>query len=107
NVAGVRTGSRGMTTLTAQDAAAIRDEVSAIARVSENVDGRLQIVYGGHNWNAPWRGVSPEYVDIRRWELARGAFFTRDETNRFQNVVVIGDTVRRKLFRDDDPLRPT
>src|SRR5690348_15493249 len=39
NVAGARTGTHGMTTLTARDADAIRAEVAQIKDVSENVDG--------------------------------------------------------------------
>lgn len=39
NVAGVRTGSHGMTSLTREDAAAIRRNVPEIARVSPQVDG--------------------------------------------------------------------
>src|SRR5512140_1845484 len=45
NAAGVRTGSHGMTTLVAADADAIRAEVPLVARVSENLDGRVQIIY--------------------------------------------------------------
>ncbi|MEO8553591.1 MAG: ABC transporter permease, partial [Kofleriaceae bacterium] len=44
NAAGVRTGSHGMTTLVPGDASAIRDEVPLIARCSENIDGRIQVI---------------------------------------------------------------
>src|SRR5689334_463457 len=49
-VGGVRTGNHGMTTLMPSDADAIRREAPLIARVSENVDGRTQVIYGGSNW---------------------------------------------------------
>src|SRR5215813_4338118 len=78
NAAGVRTGTHGMTTLTPRDAEAIRREVPLLARVSENVDGRTQIVYSGGNWNTQWRGISPEYRDIRRWVIDQGEFITDD-----------------------------
>ena len=104
NVAGVRTGSHGTTTLTAKDAAAIRQEVPLIKDVSENVDGSFLVVYGDHNWRTRWRGVAPSYQQIKRWELTRGVFFDDDQTAHFERVVVIGETVRRELFGDADPV---
>jgi putative ABC transport system permease protein len=104
NAAGVRTGSHGMTTLMPSDADAIRAEVPLITKVSENVDARVQVIYGDANWSTTFRGVSPDYVDVRRWELARGAIFDADAVQRATTVVVIGDTVRRQLFADQDPI---
>jgi len=104
NVAGARTGTHGMTTLTARDAEAIRREVPQIRDVSESVDGAFLVIYQDRNWRARWRGVSPEYRTVRRWELASGAFFNDDHTERAAPVVVIGETVRRELFPDVDPL---
>jgi putative ABC transport system permease protein len=102
--AGARTGSKGQTTLTTRDAAAIRDQLPLIARVSEQIDGNTQIIYGGRNWSTRFRGVAPAYRTIRRWEMARGAFFDDEQLERADNVAVIGETVRRELFGDADPL---
>ena len=104
NVAGVRTGSKGMTTLTAKDAQAIRDEVPLIKSVSENVDGSIQLQYANKNWNSRYRGVAPEYAPIKKWELAKGAFFTQEDVDGATRVIVIGQTVRDELFGDDDPI---
>src|ERR1041384_5706537 len=46
NVAGARTGTHGMTTLTARDADAIREEIPWIQDVSENVAGGSLVVSG-------------------------------------------------------------
>jgi putative ABC transport system permease protein len=105
NVAGTRTGTHGMTTLIARDAQAIRDEVSAIRAVSENTDGRIQVVARGQNWNTQFRGVSPEYQQIKRWDVALGTFFDAEQTRHAATVIVIGETVRRQLFGDGvDPI---
>jgi putative ABC transport system permease protein len=102
NVAGVRTGSHGMTTLTAKDADAIRREVPMIKDVSENVDGSFLVIAGATNWRTRWRGVAPAYRSIKRWELASGEFFDEDQTAHAERVIVIGETVRRELFGDAD-----
>ncbi|MGE5183927.1 MAG: ABC transporter permease [Acidobacteriota bacterium] len=104
NAAGVRTGTHGMNTLVPADADAIRREVPLIVKVSENVDGRIQVIYGGANWNTQYRGVGPDYRDIRKWEVVRGEFFNNEDVRTARTVLVIGDTVRRRLFGDDDPL---
>jgi len=104
NVAGARTGTHGMTTLTARDADAIRDEIPQIRDVSENVDGDFLTIYQDRNWRTHWRGVASSYRMIKRWEIARGEFFDDDQTEHAARVVVIGETVRRELFRDRDPI---
>ncbi len=104
NAAGVRTGTHGMTTLVPGDADAIRDHAPLIAKVSENLDGRVQVVGEVGNWNTQFRGVSPDYPAIRRWVIARGAFFTTDDVEHAATVVVIGDTVRREVFGPFDPI---
>ncbi len=104
NVNGVRTGSHGMQTLTARDAQAIRDEVPEIALVSEQVDGSVQAIYGDHNWNTRFRGVSPAYQTIKRWEMAAGRYFTDEHVEQRASVIVIGQTVAQQLFGEEDPI---
>ncbi len=98
NVNGVRTGSHGTTTLTPEDAEAIRREIPLIRSVAENIDGSLQVANETANWTTRYRGVSPEYLAVKRWQLAEGAFFTREQVQQAESVVVIGETVRKRLF---------
>jgi putative ABC transport system permease protein len=102
NVNGVRTGSHGTTSLMPDDAEAIRRNIPLVKAVAENVDGNAQVVYGHRNWNARWRGVSPEYFDVKRWQIAEGSFFTDDQA--VDSVVVIGETVRQQLFGAASPV---
>lgn len=104
NAAGVRTGSHGMQTLIASDADAIRAEIPTIARCSENIDGRIQVIGDTANWLTLFRGVSPDYLAVRRWEIERGEMFTDDDVARARPVLVIGQTVAAKLFGDEDPI---
>lgn len=104
NAAGVRTGSHGMQTLIASDADAIRAELPTIARCSENIDGRVQVIGDTANWLTLFRGVSPDYLAVRRWEIERGEMFTDDDVARARPVLVIGQTVAAKLFGDEDPI---
>ena len=98
NINGVRSGSHGMTSLTMGDAEAISSEVSSIKSVSPNVDGTVIVISGNRNWTTHYRGVTPEFLEIRRWELAEGAPFSNGDVVRCANVCLIGQTVRKELF---------
>jgi putative ABC transport system permease protein len=104
NVSGVRTGTRGTKSLTAADARAIKQQVPLITLVSPQVDTGVQVVYGNQNWSTQVRGVSPEYITIRRWQIERGTMFTENEVEGADDVCVLGATVARFLFPDEDPI---
>jgi putative ABC transport system permease protein len=98
NINGVRNGNKGTNTLTPEDAEAIRREMPLIKAVAENVDGSTQVQAGNKNWNTRWRGVSPEYLEIKRWQMAEGTFFSHESVAHVDSVVVLGETVRKQLF---------
>jgi len=97
---GVRTGSHTNHTLTLGDMEAI-GQIPQIRIVSPNVDGRIQIAYGNRNWRTGWRGVSPEYFEIKGWTIGEGELFTDEDVRRVNSVCLIGRTVRERLFGDE------
>ena len=103
-VNGVRTGTHGMNTLVLADAVGIKNQIPLIKSVSPNVDGSIQIIYGNQNWFTRYRGVSPEYFDIKRWQIALGAVFGPDDVESAADVCVIGRTVRNQLFDTANPI---
>jgi putative ABC transport system permease protein len=104
---GVRIGSRGSKTLVEGDTLAVLDQVPGVKSASPNVDGRIQAVYGNLNWGTQYRGVSPEYFEIRKWVVRLGAAFTQDDMDKNAPVCVIGNTVATNLFDEDDPIGKT
>ncbi len=107
NVQGVRTGSGATKTLTVRDVEGIREAIPLIKSVSPNIDGRVQVIYGNQNWYTQYRGVTPEYLSIRRWTVARGASFTRQDVTLSANVGLLGRTVVGALFGGADPIGRT
>ena len=104
NKAGVRTGARSVQTLTLDDMEAIRREVPMVKRISPQVDGNARIISARSNWSTRTRGVSPDYLPIKRFDVALGAVFTDDDLVRARNVLLLGQTVREQLFGDEDPV---
>src|SRR5438105_4097765 len=101
---GVRTGTHGTTSLTLEDAEAILRDVPLMKRLTPNVDGSLQVVFRERNWRTHYRGVGPDYLDIKRWQVAEGAPYTEEDVRRVSSVCLIGETVREQLFGAADPV---
>lgn len=101
---GVRSGAGTRTSLTEEDAQAIRDNCSAIVKVSPVVRTGAQVVAGNLNWGTSIQGYSPDFIYIRSWPLSSGAFFTEQDVKGATKVCVLGKTVVDNLFPDQDPV---
>ena len=95
---GSRAGFGSATTLTVQDAQAIRREASAVAKVSYLIRQQGQVQYANQNWMTIIQGVSANYPPITNWRIAAGRGITPEDEAKGDLVVVIGQTVYRQLF---------
>jgi putative ABC transport system permease protein len=101
---GARSGAGGAATLTAEDAAAIREEIPGVAGVSPELRLRRQVLANGLNWSTNVMGVSPEYLEIRDWRMADGAMFSQLDVDRVSKVAVIGRTIANQLYPGENPI---
>lgn len=86
------------------DAEAIRKQVADVAAVAPVVRGQGQLAADGANWNTRIEGVTPEYLDARDLTIATGRMFDEREARQGRKVLVVGATVARELWGDDDPI---
>ena len=101
---GVRLGFGASSTLTDEDAAAIKKEIDGVAGASSTVRGNSQVVAGGNNWATGVIGTDLDYLIVREWELSGGRSFEPDELRRGEAVAILGSTVVKNLFGDDNPV---
>jgi putative ABC transport system permease protein len=94
----VRQGQGAVTTLTADDAEAIRREIPGVRYISPGLNSRQQVVTASGNWNTQIQGASSELAAIRSWPMQFGSFFSEDDVNAARKVVVLGSVVRDQLF---------
>jgi len=104
---GVRGGFGSASTLTVEDAAAIRNEVVGVANLSPDMRDRAQILANGQNWSTTVQGEDVSYLDIRLWSIASGAMFSDADVRSGAKVCVIGKTVSDQLFQGEDPIGQT
>ncbi len=104
---GSRMGYFGVKTLTTDDMQAILREVPLIREAAPVVFTRNQVVYQNQNWNTRVEGTSPVYFSIRRWNVIAGTTFSDEEVSAAANVCVLGQTVARLLFPNQDPVGST
>ena len=95
---GVRAGQGSASTLTVDDARAIRHDGSSINAVSYLMRQSGQVQYRDQNWSTLIQGVTPSYPEITNWHLQEGRLLSADDDRGAALVAVIGDTVRRQLF---------
>jgi len=107
NRGGVRTGTGGTKTLTLGDYDAIKEHIPLVVNVTPQADTRVQLVYGNQNWNSSVRGVGPEYLTLKNWNVVRGGMYTEADVERASNVCVLGQTVAEQLFGPSDPIGET
>jgi putative ABC transport system permease protein len=100
----VRLGSGSAPNLNEDDALAIEAEVPGIVTVAPALYSRVQFTVGSSNWAGNVHGVNPDYLVAREWDLADGREMTPEDNSRAANVVLLGSTIRDKLFGDADPI---
>jgi putative ABC transport system permease protein len=99
--ASTQSGARiftGSSTLTEEDAEAIRREASAVAYVSPQNRTAAQVVASELNWSTQIFGVGVDWPFIRAWNVEDGSFFTDADVKAGAKVAVLGKTVADNLF---------
>ena len=95
---GVRQEASAMETLKLEDLECITNETRYISAVSASVNSSGQAIYGANNAPTTVYGISPDYLEIRRYKVQDGEMFTEQDIQTAAKVCVIGKTVVDNLF---------
>jgi putative ABC transport system permease protein len=95
-----------ITTLKYDDLEKLRDSknVPEIEDGAGYAMGTASAKYDGNDENASFVGTTASYIGVQDSQVQRGRFFTRDEETNMARVAVIGQTIAKDLFGNDDPL---
>jgi putative ABC transport system permease protein len=86
------------------DIEAVRTQISGAAAVAPVVSAAVTAVFQANNWSTSVTGSTNEYFTAGNWEIAAGREFSDAEERAGKAVCVIGDTVRDKLFGQQNPV---
>lgn len=95
---GVRQSAEDMETLKLADYESIVNDTRYVAAVSPSVNSSGQVVNGANNAPTTIYGISPDYMEIRRYEMEDGEMFTDQDIQTAAKVCVVGKTVVDNLF---------
>jgi putative ABC transport system permease protein len=97
---GVHFGAGSVTTLTDDDAQAMLHECPSVALVSPGTRAGGQVIAGNLNWATGIEGTGADYLEIRKWTVEYGDFYTEQDIKAATKVCILGRTVSDNLFPD-------
>jgi putative ABC transport system permease protein len=91
-------------TLVLEDAVAIAEQVPSVKRVAPQITLNEVLQVGGLTSSSSVLGVTPDFLPIRQFEMARGRFLSTGDQESARNVVVIGPDLAAKMFPTQEAL---
>jgi putative ABC transport system permease protein len=104
NIRGVRGGGGTRATLTEDDAYAIQREITAVQAAAPTLGATLQIVNNNLNWGVTVTGITPEWLEVKEWNLADGRPLTAEDHRTAAKVALLGQTAAGRIFGDHNPI---
>jgi putative ABC transport system permease protein len=97
-------GGGGAPSFRLADATAIQTQIGSLEAVAPAVRKSVTVVYMAENWSTMVTGTTTDFFTAGNWRLADGRIFNEAEARAGKAVCVIGETVRQKLFRAQNPV---
>lgn len=104
---GAQVGGGSDTTLTVDDARAVRKDCPDVWNASGALRTSAQVQSRSANWSTIILGAEPSYLPVRDWHLSRGGFFGKGDERSAARVAVLGRLVSRRLFGFQNPVGHT
>ena len=100
---GVRPTAGSMKSLKVADYEAIA-KLDGVKAVSPMTNGAYVVIYQNKNWTTSVSGVNADYLDVNNWTMKSGRFLSNKNIQNRERVAVVGKTVAKNLFGDEDPV---
>ena len=102
---GINASSMGaaVSELSYEDALAVEQNAETVENAAPLLESGVNVQYKGEKATL-LSGTSESYSEVRNSPLALGKFFSRGDIRGYRHVAVIGNTVRRELFKKENPV---
>ena len=85
-------------TLVLEDAEAIAEQVPSVKRVVPQITLSAVLQAGAKSSSSSVSGITPEFISVRRFDVAQGRFIDQRDLEAARNVVVVGPDLREKML---------
>ncbi len=86
------------------DISAIKNEIQNIKAVASENSTKMNIVLGNKSTTSSVIGTNNDYFIIKDWEVTEGRIFDESELNSGKSSCIIGTTIVKQLFGEDNPI---
>ena len=100
---GARSSQGSMKSLKISDYEAIA-KLEGVKAASPMTNGSYVVIYQNKNWTTSVAGVNSNFQDVNNWTMTSGRFFSDKNVQNRERVAVVGQTVVKNLFADEDPV---
>jgi putative ABC transport system permease protein len=104
NAGGRQAGSAPPRAFTEQDVQVIREQIGGLKAVAGQANSGATATADGINWQTSVTGTTNDGIAIQAMVVTSGRTFSADEEAAGKSVCIIGETVRKNLFANVDPI---
>ena len=79
-------------------------KLEGVKAASPMTNGSYVVIYQNKNWTTSVAGVNSNFQDVNNWTMTSGRFFSDKNVQNRERVAVVGQTVVKNLFTDEDPV---
>ena len=96
------TRRRGITfprNLVLEDSIAINNQVPSVKKVAPQISANEIVQSNSKSLNISIAGITPEFLDVRSFEVDEGRFISKSDVNSARSFVVIGPDLKEEFFK--------
>ena len=90
--------------LVLDDAYAIEEQVPSVKKVAPQISANEIVQSNSKSLSISIAGITPEFLQVRSFEVNKGRFITKNDINGSKSVVVIGPDLETEFFQNNTAL---
>ena len=87
--------------LVLDDAYAIEEQVPSVKKVAPQISANEIVQSNSKSLSISIAGITPEFLQVRSFEVNEGRFISQNDVKGSKSVVVIGPDLKTEFFKDD------
>ncbi len=84
--------------LVLEDSEAIKNQVPSVKRVAPQISSNEVIQYKSKSFSSSILGVTPDFLQVRSFDIANGRFISDQDLSSARNIAIIGSDLNNDLF---------